>query len=144
MDERDRYEQGLAVRRAVLGDAHVDRAMSRRNELDREFQDLLTRYAWGEIWERPGLTRHDRSLITLGMLIALNRPDEFKLHVRSAANCGVSASEIKEVLLHAALYCGLPAANAAFHLAADALAADALAAEALADGPPNSAPGPGK
>jgi len=129
VDERERYERGLAVRRAVLGDAHVERALECHTDFNREFQELLTRYAWGEIWDRPGLTRQTRSLVTLGMLIALNRPDEFKLHVRSAASCGVSAEEIKELLLHSALYCGLPAANAAFHLAADVFAKGARTTE---------------
>src|SRR6516162_6067208 len=117
MNERERFEQGLAVRREVLGDHHVDRAQARQNEFTREFQDLITRYAWGEIWTRPGLPRHTRSLLTLAMLVALNRPDEFRLHVRSAAANGVTREEIKEVLLQAAVYCGVPAANAAFHLA---------------------------
>src|SRR5688572_29538172 len=117
MDERERYEQGMAVRRAVLGAAHVDRATAGADALDAEFQDLLTRYAWGEVWARPGLPRHTRSLVTLAMLVALNRPDEFRLHVRAAAANGVTADELKEVLLHAAVYCGLPAANAAFQLA---------------------------
>jgi 4-carboxymuconolactone decarboxylase len=117
MNERERYEQGLTVRREVLGNAHVERAQAVQNEFTREFQDLITRYAWGEIWTRPGLPRHTRSLLTLAMLVALNRPDEFRLHVRSAAVNGVSREEIKEVLLQAAVYCGVPAANAAFHLA---------------------------
>jgi 4-carboxymuconolactone decarboxylase len=121
MDERDRYERGLAVRRAVLGDAHVDAALARRTALTNDFQDLLTRYAWGEIWDRPGLPRHTRSLLTLAMLVALHRPDELRLHLRAARNNGVTPDEIKEVLLQAAVYCGLPAANAAFHLAAEVL-----------------------
>ena len=121
MDERERYERGLEVRRAVLGDAHVDAALARRTALTHDFQDLLTRYAWGEIWDRPGLPRHTRSLLTIAMLIALNRPEELRLHLRGAANNGVSPDEIKEVLLHAAIYCGVPAANAAFQLAAEEL-----------------------
>src|SRR5262245_54336578 len=98
MEERERYEQGLTVRRAVLGAAHVDRAAARPNTFDAEFQELLTRYAWGEIWTRPGLPRHTRSLLTIAMLVALNRPDEFRLHVRAAAANGVTHEEIKEVL----------------------------------------------
>src|SRR5262245_20868523 len=117
MKERERYEQGLAIRRQVLGDAHVDRAQARQSDFTREFQELLTRYAWGEVWARPALPRHTRSLLTLAMLVALNRPDEFRLHVRAAAANGVSRDEIKEVLLQAAIYCGIPAANSAFHLA---------------------------
>jgi 4-carboxymuconolactone decarboxylase len=117
MDERERYEKGLSVRRAVLGDAHVDRSLQNRNEFNEEFQDLITRYAWGEIWTRPGLPRKTRSLLTIAMIVALNRPDEFRLHVRAAFNNGVTREEIKEVLLHAAIYCGVPAANSAFHAA---------------------------
>jgi 4-carboxymuconolactone decarboxylase len=131
MDERERYEQGLAVRRAVLGADYVDRAAARRDAFDEEFQDLLTRYAWGEIWTRPGLPRHTRSLLTLALLVALNRPDEFRLHVRAALANGVTRDEIKEVLLQTAIYCGVPAANAAFHWAKDELAAiDAAAGRA--------------
>jgi 4-carboxymuconolactone decarboxylase len=121
MDERERYERGLVVRRAVLGDAHVETALARRTALTHEFQDLLTRYAWGEVWDRPGLPRHTRSLLTIAMLLALNRPEELRLHLRAARNNGVTPDEIQEVLLHAAVYCGLPAANAAFRLAAEEL-----------------------
>jgi 4-carboxymuconolactone decarboxylase len=117
MDERDRYEAGMKVRRAVLGDAHVDRSLDNRNAFNEEFQDLITRYAWGEIWTRPGLPRHTRSLLTLALMVALNRGDEFRMHVRAAANNGVSRDEVKEVLLQCAIYAGVPAANAAFHLA---------------------------
>ena len=119
MDERDRYEDGLDVRRAVLGDAHVDRSLENRNSFNEEFQETITRHAWGEIWTRPGLPRHTRSLLTIGLMIALNRSDEFRLHVRAAANNGVTRDEIKEVLLQCAVYCGVPAANTAFHLAQD-------------------------
>ena len=117
MGDRERYEKGLSVRRAVLGDAHVDRAMKNRNEFNQEFQDLLTRYAWGEIWARPGLPRKTRSLLTIVMLVALNRPDEFRMHLRAALTNGVTKDEIKEALLQAAIYCGVPAANSAFHAA---------------------------
>ena len=117
MDERERYEKGLSVRRAVLGDAHVDRSLQGRNEFNEEFQDLITRYAWGEIWTRPGLPRKTRSLLTIAMIVALNRPDEFRLHLRAALNNGVKKEEIKEALLQAAIYCGVPAANSAFHAA---------------------------
>jgi 4-carboxymuconolactone decarboxylase len=110
------------VRRAVLGDAHVDRALRARTALDREFQDLLTRYAWGEIWTRPGLPRRTRSLITLAAMVALNRSDELRLHLHAALRNGVTRDEIKEVLLQMAVYCGLPAANSAFHLAAEVFA----------------------
>jgi len=122
MDERDRYETGMKVRRAVLGDAHVDRTLTRRNDFNSEFQELITRYAWGEIWTRPGLPRHTRSLLTVAMMVALNRADEFRLHVRAAFNNGVTRDEIREVLLQAAIYCGVPAANTAFHLAEEVFA----------------------
>jgi 4-carboxymuconolactone decarboxylase len=117
MEDRERHKQGMTVRRAVLGDAHVDRALTRSNDFNREFQDLITRYAWGEIWTRPGLPRHTRSLITIAMMVALNRSEEFKLHVRAAFNNGVTRDEIKEVLLQCAIYCGVPAANSSFHMA---------------------------
>src|SRR6195256_3347760 len=123
MEERERYSNGLEVRRAVLGDAHVDRALARDNAFNQEFQELITRYAWGEIWPRPGLPRHTRSLITVAMMVALNRADEFRLHVRAAFNNGASRDEIKEVLLQCAIYCGVPAANTAFHLAEEVFAA---------------------
>ena len=119
MDERERYEEGMKVRRAVLGDAHVDAANAGRTPLNEEFLDFITRYAWGEIWDRPGLPRHTRSLLTIAMMVALNRPDELKMHLRAAKNNGVTQDEIKEVLLHSAIYCGLPAANNAFHIAAE-------------------------
>jgi 4-carboxymuconolactone decarboxylase len=122
MDERQRYEEGMKVRRAVLGDAHVDASLKDRNEFNETFQELITRYAWGEIWTRPGLPRKTRSLITLGMMVALNRPDELRLHLRAALNNGVSQEEIQEVLLQTAIYCGVPAANTAFHLAEEVFA----------------------
>ena len=122
MDERERHDQGMTVRRAVLGDAHVDRAIARKNPLTAEFQELITRYAWGEVWTRPALPRHTRSLLTIAMMVALNRPDEFKLHVRAAFNNGVTRDEIKEVLLQCTIYCGVPAANSAFHMAEEVFA----------------------
>jgi 4-carboxymuconolactone decarboxylase len=122
MEERDRHDQGMTVRRAVLGDAHVDRATGRKNAFTAEFQELITRYAWGEIWTRPGLPRHTRSLLTVAMMVALNRIDEFKLHVRAAFNNGVTRDEIKEVLLQCSIYCGVPAANSAFHWAEEVFA----------------------
>jgi 4-carboxymuconolactone decarboxylase len=119
MDDRERHEQGMKMRRAVLGDVHVDRSKVNETEFNADFQDLITRYAWGEIWTRPGLPPRTRSLITIAMLVALNRTEELRLHLRGAANNGVSVQEIKEVLLQAAIYCGVPAANTAFHLAAE-------------------------
>ncbi|MCA3919220.1 4-carboxymuconolactone decarboxylase [Burkholderia sp.] len=117
MDDQERYEAGMKVRRAVLGDAHVDRSIENRTEVTDEFQNLITRYAWGEIWTRYGLPRHTRSLLTIAMMVALNRGEELALHLRAARNNGVTRDEIKEVLLQTAIYCGVPAANSAFHLA---------------------------
>jgi len=122
MDERQRFSVGMGMRRAVLGDAHVDKAQANTNSFNEDFQDLITRYAWGEIWTRPGLTRHSRSLITLAMMVALNRADELRLHVRAAFSNGVTRDEIREVLLQTAIYCGVPAANAAFHIAEEVFA----------------------
>src|SRR5262249_61165985 len=119
MDERERYERGLAMRREVLGDAYVGASLAARTDLNREFQELLTRYAWGEVWDRPGLPRHTRSLLTIAMLATMNRPDELRMHLRAASNNGVTPDEIKEVLLQVAVYCGLRAAHSAFHVAAD-------------------------
>lgn len=122
MDDSQHYEQGMKVRRAVLGDAHVDRSLKNRNEFNEAFQDLITRYAWGEIWSRPGLPRHTRSLITLALMVALNRSEELRMYVRAALNVGVKREEIQEVLLQTAIYCGLPAANSAFRLAQEVFA----------------------
>jgi 4-carboxymuconolactone decarboxylase len=122
LDERRRARRGLAVRRAVLGNEHVERALRGRTRFDRDFQDLLTRYAWGEIWTRPGLPRRTRSLVTLAALVALGRQHELRLHLRAALRNGVPRGEIKEVLLQMAVYCGLPAANDAFRLAAEVFA----------------------
>jgi len=111
----------MEVRRAVLGDPHVDRSESSKTWLTEDFQDLLTRYAWGEIWTRPGLDRRIRSCITVAMLVALNREEELKIHLRGALNNGVTREEIKEILLQTAVYCGIPAANSAFRVAAAVL-----------------------
>jgi 4-carboxymuconolactone decarboxylase len=111
------YEDGMRVRREVLGDDHVDRAVARTTDFTRDFQDLITRYAWGEIWARPGLDRRARSCIALTALVALGRDEELALHVRAALRNGLTPDEIKEVLLQAAIYCGVPAANSAFAVA---------------------------
>jgi len=122
MDERERYAQGMTVRRAVLGDAHVDRAENSRNAFNDAFQDLITRYALGEIWSRPGLARETRSLITVALMVALNRPEELRLHLRAALHAGVTRDQVRELLLHTAIYCGVPAANSAFHAAEEIFA----------------------
>lgn len=116
--------EGERVRREVLGDEHVDRARERTNEFTRDFQDFIERYAWGEIWARPGLDRRARSLITLAVLTALGRDEELAMHVRAARRNGLTVDEIKETLLHCAVYCGVPAANTAFHIADEVLRED--------------------
>ncbi len=118
----DAYERGMKVRRAVLGDAHVDKANASLTGFTGDFQDLITRYAWGEIWSRPGLDRKTRSCMVLTAMIALGHWDEFRLHLRAAVNNGLTGDEIKEVILQAAVYCGVPAANHAFKEAAAMLA----------------------
>ena len=117
MEENERHQKGLETRREVLGREHVDRAQANLSEFNAPFQEFITRYAWGEIWERAGLTRRERSLITLAMLVALNREAEFRMHIRAALNNGVTPEDIREVLIHAGIYCGLPAANAAIQAA---------------------------
>ncbi|GHD91284.1 MULTISPECIES: 4-carboxymuconolactone decarboxylase [Pseudocitrobacter] len=117
MDDKSHYELGMNVRRKVLGDSHVNRTLDNLNPFNSEFQDFISRYAWGEIWTRPGLDHPMRSMITIAMLIALNREAELKMHLRAAFNNGVTRDELKELIMHSALYCGLPAANATMHLA---------------------------
>ncbi|MGW4466430.1 4-carboxymuconolactone decarboxylase [Micromonospora sp. NPDC004704] len=117
MDDRERHEAGMAVRRQVLGDAHVDRAVAGTDEFTADFQDFITRYAWGEIWTRPGLDRRTRSCITLAMLAALQHEEELAMHVRAALRNGLTREEILEVLLQVGVYAGVPAANRAFKVA---------------------------
>ena len=121
----DQFERDIAVRRQVLGDDHVERALAARSDLTREFQNLITRYAWGEIWARPGLDRRMRSAVTVTALIALGRDEELALHLRAAVRNGLTHDEIKEILLQSAIYCGVPAANAAFRVASEVLSSDA-------------------
>lgn len=121
MDDVERHEQGMVVRRAVLGDAHVDAAIARTTPLTADFQDFITRYAWGEVWARPGLDRRTRSCITLAALVALRAENEIAMHVRAALRNGLTADEIGEVILHTAIYAGLPAANSAFAIAKEVL-----------------------
>jgi 4-carboxymuconolactone decarboxylase len=117
----DAAERGMRVRREVLGDAHVDRAVARTTDFTAPFQDLITRYAWGEVWSRPGLSRPERSMITLTALAALGREEELALHVRAAVRNGLTREQITEVLLQVAIYAGVPAANRAFAVAQDVL-----------------------
>jgi 4-carboxymuconolactone decarboxylase len=121
VDEQARHAAGMEVRRAVLGDEHVDRAIARTTEFTADFQNLITRYAWGDIWTRPGLDRRTRSCLTLAMLATLGHYEEFAMHVRAALRNGVSVDEISEVLLQVAIYAGVPAANRAFAVAQDVL-----------------------
>jgi 4-carboxymuconolactone decarboxylase len=117
----DAHERGMKVRREVLGDEHVDAAVERTSAFTADFQDLITRYAWGEIWTRPGLDRRTRSAITLTALIALGRFEELRMHLRAALRNGLEEDEIKEVLLQSTIYCGVPAANTAFAVAQEVL-----------------------
>ncbi|MEU6040064.1 4-carboxymuconolactone decarboxylase [Actinomadura sp. NPDC047616] len=133
VDDRRRHADGMKVRREVLGDAHVDRAVSRTTDFTADFQDLITRYAWGEIWTRPGLDRRTRSCITLTALVARGHLEELGMHVRAALRNGLTPDEIKEVLLQSAIYCGVPAANSAF-----AVAQRVLAEEEQASGTPEA------
>lgn len=118
---QDPYDPGTAVRREVLGDAHVDAATARTTELTRDFQELITRYAWGSVWTRPGLDRRSRSIGVLTALIALGHWEELAMHVRAARTNGLSVEEIGEVILQAGIYCGVPAANHAFAIAGQVL-----------------------
>ena len=122
MNDDERHEQGMAVRRGVLGDAHVDRAVANTTDLTEPFQEFITRYAWGDVWARPGLDRRTRSIVTLAALTSLRAENEIAMHVRAAITNGLTPAEISEVLLHTALYAGLPAANAAFAIAQKTLA----------------------
>jgi 4-carboxymuconolactone decarboxylase len=121
MDDAEHARQGMQVRREVLGDEHVDRAVATTTSFTAPFQDLITRYAWGEIWSRPGLTRPERSIVTLAVLAALGREHELGMHVKAALRNGLSAAQIGEVLLQVAVYAGVPAANRAFAVAQQAL-----------------------
>ena len=122
MNQPDPYDRGMEVRREVLGDEHVDRAIEQTTDLTRGFQELITRYAWGEVWSRPGLDRRARSMLTLALLAALGHEDELAMHVRAAVRNGLSPEEISEVLLHTAIYAGVPVANSALAVAQTVLA----------------------
>ncbi len=116
-ESNEAFEKGLAIRRAVLGDDYVDAALANRNPADEAFQDIITRFAWGDVWSREGLPRKLRSMLTLSMLVALNRPEEFRHHVEGALRNGVTEDEIRELLIHSAVYCGVPAASSSYRLA---------------------------
>lgn len=116
------HTRGIAVRREVLGDEHVDRATAATTPFSAPFQDFITRYAWGEVWARPGLDRHTRSIITVALLVALRCEDELAMHVRAALGNGVTAEKISEIILHTSVYAGVPAANIAYKVAQETLA----------------------
>ena len=122
MDDFARAAQGMTVRREVLGDAHVDRAVANTTRVTADFQDFITRYAWGEIWSRPGLSRAERSMVTLTALVVLRQDEELAMHLRAALRNGLTPEQISEVLLHTAVYAGVPAANRAFAVATRVLA----------------------
>jgi 3-oxoadipate enol-lactonase/4-carboxymuconolactone decarboxylase len=124
LSDEQRYDQGMGVRRAVLGEEHVDRAVAGTVPLTADFQDLITRYAWGDIWSRPGLARRERSVAVLTALIALGHHEELAMHLRAAIRNGLTHDEIVEVILQSAIYCGVPAANTAFRIAKDVFAAE--------------------
>jgi 4-carboxymuconolactone decarboxylase len=121
VNDEDRVSAGLRTRREVLGDEHVDRAIASTTEFTADFQDFITRYAWGELWNRPGLSRPERSMITLAILAALGRDEELAMHVRAGIRNGLTAADIREVLLQVAVYAGVPAANRAFAIAGEAM-----------------------
>ena len=120
---QDMHARGLKNRKEVLGEAHVERSFASADDFSRPYQDLITEYCWGAVWDRPGLSRRTRSLLNIAMLTALNREDEFRLHVRASFRNGVTRDEIREVLLQTAIYCGVPAANSAFKQAREVFAA---------------------
>ncbi|ENX06116.1 4-carboxymuconolactone decarboxylase [Acinetobacter courvalinii] len=117
MNDEQRYQQGLKVRTEVLGEKHVGRSLQNLNDFNQDFQSFISRFAWGEVWSREGLPRHTRSLVTIAILLALGREDELRMHLRACFNNGVTKDELKELILHSSLYAGLPAANAAMHMA---------------------------
>ncbi|EOW9516380.1 4-carboxymuconolactone decarboxylase [Acinetobacter baumannii] len=118
MNDEQRYKQGIEVRTEVLGEKHVGRSLQNLNDFNQDFQNFISRYAWGEVWSRPGLPRHTRSLVTIAILLALGREDELRMHyLRACFNNGVTKEDLKELILHSSLYAGLPAANAAMHMA---------------------------
>jgi 4-carboxymuconolactone decarboxylase len=117
MNDEQRYQQGLKVRIEVLGEKHVGRSLENLNDFNQDFQNFISRFAWGEVWSREGLPRHTRSLVTIAILLALGREDELRMHLRACFNNGVTKEELKELILHSSLYAGLPAANAAMHMA---------------------------
>ena len=117
MNDDERYKQGIQVRTEVLGEKHVNRSIENLNDFNSDFQNFISRFAWGEVWSRPGMPRHTRSLVTMAVLLGLGREAELRMHIRACFNNGVTQDDLKELFLHCSLYAGLPAANAAMHMA---------------------------
>lgn len=138
MNDEQRYEQGIKVRTEVLGEKHVNRSIENLNDFNADFQNFISRFAWGEVWSRPGLPRHTRSLVTIAILLSLGREDELRMHLRACFNNGVTKEELKELILHCSLYAGLPAANAAMHMAEEVFADLGIAPKKLSELQSNS------
>ncbi|EOR05751.1 4-carboxymuconolactone decarboxylase [Acinetobacter tandoii] len=138
MNDEQRYEQGIKVRTEVLGEKHVNRSIENLNDFNADFQNFISRFAWGEVWSRPGLPRHTRSLVTIAILLSLGREDELRMHLRACFNNGVTKDELKELILHCSLYAGLPAANAAMHMAEEVFADLGIAPKKLSELQSNS------
>lgn len=132
MNDEERYTQGLQVRTEVLGEKHVARSLENLNDFNEDFQNLISRFAWGEVWSRPDMPRHTRSLVTIAILLSLGRNDELRMHIRACFNNGVSKDDLKELFIHCALYAGLPAANAAMHMAEEIFEEMGIAPEKIA------------
>lgn len=138
MNDEQRYEQGIKVRTEVLGEKHVNRSIENLNDFNADFQNFISRFAWGEVWSRPGMPRHTRSLVTIAILLSLGREDELRMHLRACFNNGVTKDELKELILHCSLYAGLPAANAAMHMAEEVFADLGIAPKKLSELQSNS------
>ena len=133
MNDDERYKQGIQVRTEVLGEKHVNRSIENLNEFNSDFQNFISRFAWGEVWSRPGMPRHTRSLVTMAVLLALGREAELRMHIRACFNNGVTQDDLKELFLHCSLYAGLPAANAAMHMAEEVFADLGIAPKKLSE-----------
>lgn len=133
MNDEQRYEQGITVRTEVLGEKHVGGSLENLNDFNADFQNFISRFAWGEVWSRPGMPRHTRSLVTIAILLALGREDELRMHLRACFNNGVTKDDLKELILHCSLYTGLPAANAAMHMAEEVFADLGIAPQKLSE-----------
>lgn len=132
MNDDQRYKQGIEVRTEVLGEAHVGRSLKNLNTFNEDFQNFISRFAWGEVWSRPGMPRHTRSLVTIAILLSLGREDELRMHLRACFNNGVTQDDLKELFIHCSLYAGLPAANAAMHMAEEVFAEMGTSPEKIA------------